>query len=99
VVINRHADRMNDRPFLIPSGRYFNAEGHAHTPSDFRTPTLSIECERCGRFGRYTIARLMEKYGDARLPELLYILADCPKARAFSIHDRCKVVYGKDSRF
>ena len=41
----------------------------------------------------------MEKYGDARLPELLYILADCPKARAFSIHDRCKVVYGKDSRF
>ena len=41
----------------------------------------------------------MEKYGDARLTELLYILADCPKARAFSIHDRCKVRYGKDSRF
>jgi hypothetical protein len=72
---------------------------HAHTLSDFRTPTLSVECEPCGRFGRYTIARLMEKYGDARLTELLYILADCPKARAFSIHDRCKVVYGKDSRF
>jgi hypothetical protein len=37
--------------------------------------------------------------GDARLTELLYILADCPKARAFSIHERCKAVYGKDSRF
>jgi hypothetical protein len=35
---------------------------HAHTLSDFRVPTLSIECEPCGRFGRYNIARLMEKY-------------------------------------
>jgi hypothetical protein len=36
---------------------------HAHTLSDFRTPTLSIECEPCGRRGRYNVARLMEKYG------------------------------------
>jgi hypothetical protein len=43
--------------------------------------------------------RLLEKYGDARLIELLYILVGCPKARAFNTHDRCKVVYGKDSRF
>lgn len=47
----------------------------------------------------WPLTKLIEKYGDARLPELLYILAVCPKARAFSIHDRCKVVYGKDSRF
>jgi hypothetical protein len=38
---------------------------HAHTLSDFRVPTLSIECEPCGRRGRYNIARLMEKYGDS----------------------------------
>jgi hypothetical protein len=43
---------------------------HAHTLSDFRIPTLSIECPPCGRFGRYTIAKLIEKFGDARLPEL-----------------------------
>jgi hypothetical protein len=42
---------------------------HAHTLSDFRSPILSIECEPCGRAGRYNIARLMEKYGDAKLPE------------------------------
>jgi hypothetical protein len=72
---------------------------HAHTLSDFRTPTHSIECEPCGRRGRYNVAKLMGQPGVAGLPELLYILADCPKARAFSIHDRCKVVYGKDSRF
>ena len=38
---------------------------HAHTLSDFRVPTLSIECEPCGRRGRYNVARLIEKYGDA----------------------------------
>jgi hypothetical protein len=72
---------------------------HAHTLSDFRVPSLSIECEPCGRRGRYNIARLMEKYGDAKLPELLTVLADCPKARSQSVYDRCKAVYGKDSRW
>ena len=38
---------------------------HAHTLSDFRVPTLSIECEPCGRAGRYNVARLIEQYGDA----------------------------------
>ena len=72
---------------------------HAHTLSDFRVPSLSIECEPCGRRGRYNIAKLMEQYGDAKLPELLYVLADCPKAKAARIYDRCKAVYGKDSRW
>jgi hypothetical protein len=52
----------------------------AHTPSDFLVPTLSIECEPCGRRGRYNVAGLMEQYGDAKLPELRHILANCPKA-------------------
>jgi hypothetical protein len=71
---------------------------HAHTLSDFRTPTLSIECEPCGRRGRYNVAQLMEQHGDARLPDLLPVLANCPKAHAHSIHDRCGVRYGKGSR-
>jgi hypothetical protein len=71
---------------------------NAHTLSDFLVPTLSIECEPCGRAGRYTVAKLIEKYGDARLPELLDVLADCPKAKSFSFRDRCRVVYGEDSR-
>jgi hypothetical protein len=32
----------------------------------------------------------MEKYGDAKLPELRHVLANCPKARSLSIHDRCE---------
>jgi hypothetical protein len=71
---------------------------NAHTLSDFRVPTLSIECPACGRRGRYNVARLMEKYGDAKLPDLRHTLANCPKANALSINDRCKVRYGEDSR-
>ena len=71
---------------------------HAHTLSDFRVPRLSIECEPCGRRGRYSVARLIEQYGDAKLPDLRHVLANCPKAKSQSIHDRSKVRYGADSR-
>jgi hypothetical protein len=49
--------------------------------------------------GRYNVTKLIEQYGDAWLPDLLTVLADCPKARSQSIHDRCKAVYGRDSRW
>jgi hypothetical protein len=60
---------------------------------------IAPKLEPCGRAGRYNVARLMEQYGDARLPKLLYVLADCPKAKAASVYDRCKAVYGADSRW
>jgi hypothetical protein len=60
--------------------------------ADVRAPTLSIVCGRCGRRGTYNVARLMAKHGDARQPDLLQTLANCPKARSVSIHDRCKAV-------
>ena len=40
----------------------------------------------------HSVARLMERHGDVKLPDLLATLADCPKARSVSIHDRCKAV-------
>jgi hypothetical protein len=63
--------------------------------SDLRSPTLSIVCEPCGRHGRYNVAKLMAEHGDAKLTDLLIKLADCPKARSVSIHDRCKAAYGQ----
>jgi hypothetical protein len=66
--------------------------------ADLLTETLSIECEPCGRRGRYNVAKLMEQYGDVKLPDLRHILANCPKAQSQSIHDRCRVRYGEDSR-
>ena len=62
--------------------------------SDIRGPTLTIVCERCGRYGRYSIKRLIAAHGaDARLPDLLTTLANCKKRRSFGIHDRCKAKF------
>ena len=56
--------------------------------ADVRAP---IVCERCGRYGRYGVQRLIAAHGaDAKLPELLVTLANCPKASSASIHDRCQ---------
>jgi hypothetical protein len=32
----------------------------------------------------------MAEQGDAKLTDLLAPLADCPKARSLSVHDRCR---------
>jgi hypothetical protein len=45
-----------------------------------------------GRFVE-TFMILMERHGDAKLPELLQTLTNCPKAHSANIHDRCKAVY------
>ena len=71
---------------------------HAHTLSDFRVPTLSIECEPCGRFGRYNVARLIEKYGDAKLPELRHISPTAPRRRLSASTTGARSGYGEDSR-
>ena len=64
------------------------------TLADLRQPTLTLVCEPCGRRGRYNVQRLIAKHGtDMRLPELLTTLADCEKARSFSVYDRCKAKF------
>ena len=63
--------------------------------SDVREPTLAIMCDACGRRGRYRVETLIAEHGDAKLTDLLEALADCPKARSISAHDRCKAVYGQ----
>jgi hypothetical protein len=63
--------------------------------SDARGPTLGIAGEPCGRRGWYNVDRLMAENGDAKLTDLLVTLADCPKMRSASIHDRCEAVYEK----
>jgi hypothetical protein len=66
----------------------------AITLADVHAPTLTIVCEPCGRRGRYNVQRLIAKHGaDMRLPEPKTILANCAKARAFSVYDRCKAKY------
>ena len=65
----------------------------ALTLSDVRGQTPSIVCGPCTRRGRYAVTQLVEEHGDAKLTDLLVTLADCPKTRSASVHDRCKAVY------
>jgi hypothetical protein len=70
----------------------------ALTLSDIRSPTVTVVCEPCNRRGRYNVARLIERYGDAKMPGLLATLTGCPKARAANIYDKCKAVYERSPR-
>jgi hypothetical protein len=54
---------------------------------------LSVVCEPCGRRERYSLAKLMEQHGDAKLTDLLPTLVACPKTRSANIHNRCNAVY------
>ncbi len=63
----------------------------AVTLSNVRQPTLELVCDQCGRRGRYNVARLIAKHGDAKLPDLAAQIADCPKSQTASIYDRCKL--------
>jgi hypothetical protein len=66
----------------------------ALTLYDIREPARTIACERCSRYGRYNVKRLVAAHGaDAKLTELLVTLANCDKARSLSVHDRCKALY------
>jgi hypothetical protein len=56
---------------------------------------LDWDCLRPMHQARYAVARLLEEHGDAKLTDLLVTLADCPKMRSASIHDRCEAVYEK----
>ena len=39
------------------------------------------------------MTKLLDEHGDAKLTDLLVTLADCPKTRSASIHDKCQAVY------
>ena len=49
----------------------------------------------CGRRGRFAVARLLEKYGDAPMPGLLPELTGCPKWKSLGVYDRCRAIYDR----
>jgi hypothetical protein len=66
----------------------------AVTLSDLIDPTLTVACARCQRKGRYSVARLMSKHGDARLTDLrTFLTADCPQRARKSIDARCQALF------
>jgi hypothetical protein len=52
---------------------------------------LRVTCEKCGRDGRYILARLIRQRGrDGKLVAWLdELTAECPKKTAFNMNDPC----------
>jgi hypothetical protein len=55
---------------------------------------LRVECTRCSRKGRYSVAKLIEKYG--RRGNMMkwgeQLNGDCPKRDAHALHGRCDLI-------
>lgn len=55
------------------------------TFADYPGDVVRIECERCGRAGRYRLDGLVTRFGaDIALPDLLLALAACERRADFS---------------
>jgi hypothetical protein len=53
-----------------------------------------VECTRCPRKGRYTVAKLIAKYGrEGNMSEWMSELKnDCPKRDVPQLHERCDLI-------
>ena len=63
------------------------------TPADLvgKLEWLVVSCEKCGRYGRYSVARLVKQLGpDAKLTDC-HPEGDCPKRRSLDMSDQCAV--------
>jgi hypothetical protein len=60
-----------------------------------RVDPLEVRCRRCGRHGRLRLARLIADHGAGTgLPDLaVRLAADCPKAAASDLGERCFVFF------
>ena len=68
-----------------------------YTLADYPHDMVEIECAKCGRRGRRRTERLIEEYGpDMKLPDLLRVLAQCPKWG--DMNDSCGAQYVLSSR-
>ena len=55
---------------------------------------LRVECTRCDRKGRYSVAKLIEKHGRrGNLTRWVSDLkGDCPKRDVHALHERCDLI-------
>jgi hypothetical protein len=68
-----------------------------YTLSDFSYEMIEIECAKCGRPGRLRTARLLAEHGpDIKLPDLLRVIAQCPRLGNFD--NGCETCYSLSSQ-
>ena len=70
------------KPLLLPTRIFGDIEG--------KLDVLRVECTKCARKGRYSVRRLIEKYG--RKANMMkwkeQLNGDCPRRDARSMHER-----------
>ena len=65
-------------------------KGGATSLRDSTKDALVVRCDKCGRSGQYSVARLFAKHGDIGLPDLLAVLTgDCPRRLEKQFGDMC----------
>ncbi|WP_200341521.1 hypothetical protein [Rhodovibrio sodomensis] len=47
--------------------------------AEYPGEAVKVRCDICGRAGRYRKSRLIERFGDKGLPDVLRDLADCER--------------------
>ena len=68
-----------------------------HTLADYPRDVVEIECPKCKRHGRLRSGKLLAEHGpDIKLPDLLRVIAHCPKWG--SMDDGCRAQYAASSR-
>ena len=87
--------------------RFIGADGHscAGFPTKARTylvfgdiagklTVLRVECTRCARKGRYSVAQLLAQYGHRgnMTKWISDVKGDCPKRDVPQLHDRCDLI-------
>jgi hypothetical protein len=66
----------------------------AVTLSDLIAPMLTLVCAQCDRRGRYSVARLQDRHGDATLTDLRrFLTANFPKRDRFMSADQCEAKF------
>jgi len=91
---SRNLSRLH---FFMPRGLCRTqqaADGRPARDIEGALDTLCVECTKCSRKGRYSVRKLIEKYG--RKANMMkwkeQLNGDCPKRDAHSMHERCDLV-------
>jgi hypothetical protein len=69
--------------------------GGSLTLADIADTRIDVTCDKCGRRGSYSVARLWCERGDIKLTDwLVEISVDCERRRAGRFYDLCGVRMG-----
>jgi hypothetical protein len=62
---------------------------------DGKLTMLRIECAKCGRKGRYSVARLLEQYGPDEPLETFRrpLIENCPRYLKRDYNDQCDAIF------